>query len=199
MRHQTVLISGASVAGPTLAYWLHRYGFRTTVVERTPTLRRGWGGHAVDLFGPAVEVAERMGILPRVLQARTRTELISFIRPGKAPVDVDFTRLVAGISDRHVEIMRGELAAILHDATRDDVEYVFGDGITQPHPASRQASTSPSNTARPPVRPRGRRGRAALHRAAAGLRRRVPVPPLHRRLPRRLHRPEPTCSCTGGC
>jgi 2-polyprenyl-6-methoxyphenol hydroxylase-like FAD-dependent oxidoreductase len=130
VRYQTVLVAGASVAGPTLAYWLQRYGFRVTVVERTPTLRRGWGGHAVDLFGPAVEVAERMGILTRVLEARTRTELIRLVRPGRRPVDVDFTRLVAGISDRHVEIMRGELAAILHDASRDDVEYVFGDSIS---------------------------------------------------------------------
>src|SRR5687767_12225489 len=112
-----------------LAYWLHRYGFRVTVVERTGALRRGWGGHAVDLFGPAVDVAERMGILPQILQARTRTEQICFLRPGKTPVDVDFTRLVAGVSDRHVEIMRGELAAILHDATRHDVEYVFGESI----------------------------------------------------------------------
>jgi 2-polyprenyl-6-methoxyphenol hydroxylase-like FAD-dependent oxidoreductase len=125
----TVLVSGAGVAGPTLAYWLQRHGFRTTVVERTPTLRRGWGGHAVDLFGPAVDVAERMGILPQVLRARTRTELISFTRPGRPPVGVDMARLVAGISDRHVEIMRGELVAVLHEATRDDVEYVFGDGI----------------------------------------------------------------------
>ncbi len=129
MGRGTVLVSGAGVAGPTLAYWLQRHGFRTTVVERTPTLRRGWGGHAVDLFGPAVEVAERMGILPQVLQARTRTELISITRPGRPAVEVDLARLVAGISDRHVEIMRGELVAILHDATRDDVEYVFGDGI----------------------------------------------------------------------
>jgi 2-polyprenyl-6-methoxyphenol hydroxylase-like FAD-dependent oxidoreductase len=83
----------------------------------------------VDLFGPAVDVAERMGILPLILQARTRTEQICFLRPGKTPVDVDFTRLVAGVSDRHIEIMRGELAAILHDATRHDVEYVFGDSI----------------------------------------------------------------------
>ena len=125
----SVLICGASVAGPTLAYWLHRYGFRPTVVERTSALRRGWGGHAVDLFGPAVEVAERMGILPQILDARTRTERICFLRPGRSPVDVDFARLVAGVSDRHVEIMRGELAAILHDATRSDVEYVFGDSI----------------------------------------------------------------------
>ena len=125
----SVLICGASVAGPTLAYWLHRYGFRPTVVERTGALRRGWGGHAVDLFGPAVEVAERMGIFPQILDARTRTERICFLRPGRSPVDVDFARLVAGVSDRHVEIMRGELAAILHDATRSDVEYVFGDSI----------------------------------------------------------------------
>jgi 2-polyprenyl-6-methoxyphenol hydroxylase-like FAD-dependent oxidoreductase len=41
MDRATVLICGAGIAGPTLAYWLQRYGFRTTVVERTPTLRRG--------------------------------------------------------------------------------------------------------------------------------------------------------------
>ena len=124
-----VLVSGASVAGPTVAYWLNRYGFRVTVVERTPELRAGWGGHAVDLFGASVEVAERMGILPQVVEARTGTDRISFERPGRAPVDVDMNRLVAGISGRHVEVMRGELASILHDATRDDVEYVFGDSI----------------------------------------------------------------------
>ena len=77
-----ILVCGASVAGPALAYWLHRYGFHPTVVERTPSLRRGWGGHAVDLFGPAVGVAERMAILPQVLQARTRTEQSASCAPA---------------------------------------------------------------------------------------------------------------------
>jgi 2-polyprenyl-6-methoxyphenol hydroxylase-like FAD-dependent oxidoreductase len=122
-----VLISGASVAGPTLAYWLRRYGFNPTVVERTPRL--GVGGHAVDLFGPAVDVADWMGVLPAVRAARTRTELISFERPGRSSIVVDLSRLVAGISDRHVEIMRGDLASILHGATRDEVEYIFSDSI----------------------------------------------------------------------
>jgi len=124
-----VLISGASVAGPVLAYWLRRHGFEVTVVERTPVLRKGLGGHAVDLFGPSVDVVEWMGLLPQVLAARTRTELLSFERPGRRPIEVDFSRLVAGISERHVEIMRGELAAILHEATRRDVTYMFGDSI----------------------------------------------------------------------
>ncbi|SRR6266571_7719822 len=124
-----VLISGASVAGPTLAYWLCRSGFTPTVVEQTPALRAGLGGHAVDLLGRSVDVAEWMGILPKVLAARTQTELISLERPGKSSVEVDVSRLVAGISQRHVEIMRGELTSILHEATRDDVEYRFGDSI----------------------------------------------------------------------
>jgi 2-polyprenyl-6-methoxyphenol hydroxylase-like FAD-dependent oxidoreductase len=128
-QNRDVLIVGASVAGPTLAYWLRRFGFNPTVVERTPSLRAGLGGHAVDLFGPAVDVADKMGILPQVVEARTRTEVLSFLRPGKPAVDVNMSRLVAGVSDRHVEVMRGELASILYEATRADVEYVFGDTV----------------------------------------------------------------------
>ena len=58
-----ILISGASIAGPAvLAYWLTRRGFNVTVVERAPALRKT-GGHAVDLFRPAMEISERMGVL----------------------------------------------------------------------------------------------------------------------------------------
>ena len=45
-----VLISGASVAGTTLAYWLGQHGFSVTVVERHPGLRPG--GQAIDVRGP---------------------------------------------------------------------------------------------------------------------------------------------------
>lgn len=129
-----VLISGASVAGPVLAWWLHRYGFRPTVVERTPHHRRGTGGHAVDLFEPAVEVMERMGLLPQVESARTRTDRITLERPGHRPVDVDLGAITSVVSDgRHVEVMRGELAGILHEAVRSDVDHRFGDSIRSLH------------------------------------------------------------------
>src|SRR6266542_2114825 len=75
LANSDVLISGAGVAGPTLAYWLARYGFTPTVIERTPALRAGLGGHAVDRFGPAVGVVEWMGILPKVQGARTRNDV----------------------------------------------------------------------------------------------------------------------------
>jgi 2-polyprenyl-6-methoxyphenol hydroxylase-like FAD-dependent oxidoreductase len=125
-----VLISGASVAGPVLGYWLNRFGFRPTVVELTEELRFGSGGHAVDLFGPAVQIIEWMGVLPQVEQARTSTEIISFIRAGHRPIDVPAELGSEGVSARHVEIMRGELAKIIYEAGRGDIDYVFGNSIS---------------------------------------------------------------------
>ncbi|MDX3003184.1 FAD-dependent monooxygenase [Kribbella solani] len=124
-----VLISGASVAGPVLAHWLHRYGFEPTIVERTPALRHGLGGHAVDLFSSAAEVTRRMGCWDAIDAARTRLDSLTIERFGKRPVQVDLGRMYAGLSSSHVEILRGELTRILYDTTRDSTEYLFGDSI----------------------------------------------------------------------
>ena len=127
--NRDVLISGASVAGPVLAHWLRRYGFNPTLVEHTPSVRTGLGGHAVDLFGASVDVVERMGVLPQVLGARTRTELILFERDGQPPIALNMGEVATGMSIRHVEILRGELTKILSGAASDGVGYLFGDSI----------------------------------------------------------------------
>ncbi|MEU5693241.1 FAD-dependent monooxygenase [Actinosynnema sp. NPDC020468] len=124
-----VLIQGASVAGPVVAYWLARHGFDVTVVERAPALRKA-GGHAVDLFRPAVEIAERMGVLDEVVARRTGTDVMTVHSTGAAPFEIDTRRLFGSLSDRHVEIMRDDLGEIFHDAGKDDVEYVFDNSIT---------------------------------------------------------------------
>ncbi|MBV8294600.1 MAG: FAD-dependent monooxygenase, partial [Mycobacterium sp.] len=125
-----VLISGASIAGPVLAYWLTRYGFEVTVVERAPALRKT-GGHAVDLFRPAMEISEKMGVLPKIEALATGTDAGTIYREGtRRPVRVDITKAVGAISDRHVEIMRDDLSEAYYDAGRDRVEYLFGDSIT---------------------------------------------------------------------
>ncbi|MEJ2852877.1 MULTISPECIES: FAD-dependent monooxygenase [unclassified Saccharothrix] len=128
-----VLISGASVAGPVVAYWLARRGVDVTVVERAPALRKS-GGHAVDLFRPAMDIAERMGVLPDVLERETGTAHMTLHSPGARPVDLDLRRFFGTLSDRHVEIMRDDLSEVFHNATRDDVEYVFDDSITSISP-----------------------------------------------------------------
>ena len=124
-----VLISGASVAGPVTAYWLRRSGFRVTVVERAPALRKT-GGHAVDLFAPALDIVERMGLIDHVEALRTGTERMVLLREGaRRPTTIDLRKLLAGFSRRHVEIMRDDLSQAYYDAVRDDAEFRFGDQI----------------------------------------------------------------------
>ncbi|WAS91060.1 FAD-dependent monooxygenase [Nannocystis punicea] len=126
---QKILISGASVAGPVLAYWLKRHGFQPTVVERAPGLRKT-GGHAVDLFRPAMDIVEKMGVLAEIEARATGTEQLTLLRDGvKRPLEVDVKRILQTVSRRHCEIMRDELAEVLIGAGRGEVEYVYGDSI----------------------------------------------------------------------
>jgi 2-polyprenyl-6-methoxyphenol hydroxylase-like FAD-dependent oxidoreductase len=125
-----ILISGASIAGPVLAYWLARGGFDVTVVERASALRKT-GGHAVDLFRPSMEISAQMGVLPRIESLSTGTQRLTLYREGKSkPAHVDLTKIYSATSDQHVEIMRDDLSEVYYDAGRDHVEYLFGDSIT---------------------------------------------------------------------
>jgi len=124
---QTVLISGASVAGPALACWLRRYGFAPTVVERAPELRPG--GYKVDLRGVSVEVARRMGILDAVRARSTDIRGGQWLNAKGKAVATLGPDLIGFRDPGDLEIMRGDLAQILSEAAQD-VEYVFGDSIT---------------------------------------------------------------------
>jgi 2-polyprenyl-6-methoxyphenol hydroxylase-like FAD-dependent oxidoreductase len=128
MSNQTVLISGAGIAGPTLGYWLARHGFHPTVVEHAAALRSS--GSPVDVRGRAVEVAERMGVMPRIRDAGTDVTGMSFVNAtGRRVGRVDMRALQQAAGSREVELPRGDLAAILYQASRNDAEFVFHDAI----------------------------------------------------------------------
>ncbi|MFC8128400.1 FAD-dependent monooxygenase [Streptomyces sp. NPDC057302] len=123
-----VLISGASIAGPALAFWLNRHGFEVTVVEKASGLRGG--GYPIDVRGTALEVVRRMGILPRLRDAHIDLRRLTFLDGGGSEVaSVDPHRLTGGVAGQDVEVRRGDLADALHAAVRDDVEFLFGDSI----------------------------------------------------------------------
>lgn len=129
LKNKNILISGASIAGPALAYWLGRYGFNPTVVEQAPSLRQG--GYAIDIRGAARIVAGRMGIMPAVRQATNNTRGVTFVNSANKPQASMSAELFGGeglVSE--FEILRGDLAQILYDATKDTTEYIFNDSIT---------------------------------------------------------------------
>jgi 2-polyprenyl-6-methoxyphenol hydroxylase-like FAD-dependent oxidoreductase len=125
----TVLISGAGVAGTTLAYWLARHGFRPTVVERAAGLRSS--GNPVDVRGPAVAVAEHMGVMPRLREAATQVTAMSFVNgSGREVGRVNMRALRRAAASREVEVTRTDLARILYEASKDSAEVLFGDTVT---------------------------------------------------------------------
>nr|WP_042194537.1 FAD-dependent oxidoreductase [Kibdelosporangium sp. MJ126-NF4]CEL21389.1 monooxygenase, FAD-binding [Kibdelosporangium sp. MJ126-NF4]CTQ96044.1 monooxygenase, FAD-binding [Kibdelosporangium sp. MJ126-NF4] len=129
---RTALISGAGIAGLSLAYWLTEHGFRVTVVERGTELRSG--GQAIDVRGTAREVVTRMGLMDQIRAAHTGTHGIAMINEtGRhvARMGGDAFGDSGGIV-AELEILRGDLVRILHDAlTPGSVEFVFGDTITE--------------------------------------------------------------------
>jgi 2-polyprenyl-6-methoxyphenol hydroxylase-like FAD-dependent oxidoreductase len=125
---QTVLISGAGIAGPTLAYWLARHGLRPTVVEHVAALRSS--GSPVDVRGRAVEVAEQMGVMARIRQAGTGVTAMRFVNAtGRRVGRVNLRALQQAAGSREVELPRGDLASILYQASRDHAEFLFDDSI----------------------------------------------------------------------
>ena len=124
-----VLVSGASVAGPALAFWLRRYGFDVTVVERAPAPRPG--GQGIDVRGAGRTVLDRMGITDQVRAAHTGVRGIAYLdAAGRRTVELPtelFGHSGGVIAD--IEILRGDLMRIIMDAA-EGVEYVYDDSIT---------------------------------------------------------------------
>ncbi|MDQ1022135.1 FAD-dependent monooxygenase [Streptomyces afghaniensis] len=125
---RAVLISGAGISGPALAYWLHRSGYTVTVVEKAGALRDG--GYPIDVRGTAIEVVRRMGVLPQLRDAHIDSRRCTFIDAGGGEVASLPPHAVAGgVEGQDLEVRRGDLVAILYATVRDDVEFLFDDSI----------------------------------------------------------------------
>jgi 2-polyprenyl-6-methoxyphenol hydroxylase-like FAD-dependent oxidoreductase len=126
MNQKKILISGASIAGPTLAFWLNRFGFATTIVERADSLRLG--GQNIDIKGAAQKIAQLMGIEAEIRAADTGELGVRFVDEN----DITKAELPKGksnIGTSELEILRGDLAQILYNHTKDNVEYLFDNQI----------------------------------------------------------------------
>src|SRR5215475_5927711 len=117
---KSVLISGAGIAGPTLAYWLKAAGFEPTLIERAPVLRAG--GYVIDFWGLGYDIAERMGLLPEInrngYHAREMRIVDDLGRRSAGFGTRVFTELTGG---RYVTLQRSELSRLLFEKVKDRV------------------------------------------------------------------------------
>lgn len=123
-----VLISGAGIAGPMLAYWLKVAGFEPTIVERASTLRRG--GYVIDFWGLGYDLAERMGLLDQINRIGYHVREMRIVNDQGRPVadfgTTVFSELTGG---RYVTLQRSELARLLFEKSSGQVESIFDDSI----------------------------------------------------------------------
>lgn len=128
MKNRKVLIVGAGVAGPTLAYWLKRCGFEPTLVERAKHLRSG--GYVIDFAGIGYDVAEKMGLLPALQQLGLPMDSFKLVddegrvRGGFGPRAVQ-----ALVGKRYLSLLRSDLAKTLYAALDGSVPTIFDDTV----------------------------------------------------------------------
>lgn len=129
MSNMRILVSGAGIAGPTLALWLARAGAHVTIVERAPALRAV--GQNIDIRGAGLEVIRRMGLEDTIRQNLTNEEGFAFVDANnrtRAQFGVDRSGKGKSLTS-DTEILRGTLAKILYDGTKETAEYIFGDYV----------------------------------------------------------------------
>lgn len=128
MTNRNILISGAGIAGPTLAYWLLRWGFTPTLIEQAPLPRTG--GYMIDFWGLGWNVAERMHLIPRLLSTGYQMEELRLVNgDGRrvAALDAQVFRTAAG--EQFTSLLRGDLASAIYSLIGSDVETIFADSI----------------------------------------------------------------------
>jgi len=128
MGARSVLISGAGIAGPALAFWLNAAGFKTTIVERAPGLRSG--GYVIDFWGVGYDIAERMGLaddLKRVGYVMRELRIVDARGERVAGFGTRVFRELTG--GRYVTLARSDLSRLMFEALRGESEILFGDEI----------------------------------------------------------------------
>ena len=125
-----VLISGAGIAGPTLAYWLDHFGFRTTIVEKAPRLRTG--GYVIDFWGTGFDVADRMNLLEEIRRKGYFVEEVKVVdRTGKQISGFSAAAFARATKSRFVSLARGDLAASIFERIGSRAETIFDDFISK--------------------------------------------------------------------
>lgn len=135
------LITGASIAGNTAAWWLGRSGFDVTVVEKAPAFRDG--GQNIDVRGAGREVLAKMGLEQAALDSGTGEEGTAWLdADGNVVAQITTADLGTDGPTAEMEILRGDLARLLFDAAKKSVAFRFGDSIASVEQDGQAASVT---------------------------------------------------------
>ncbi len=129
LKEKKVLVSGASMAGLSTAFWMNKLGYKVTVVEMANEPRTAGG--AVDIKGSSIDAAKRMGIFEQIKANRLNVDLIEFKNANDITEgSISPNNGSAELPDDDIEIERDKFINILYDALKNNVEFIFNNSIT---------------------------------------------------------------------
>jgi len=132
MNSRSILISGAGIAGPTLAFWLKKAGFEPTVVEHSPALRKG--GYVIDFWGLGYEIAEQMNLAGEINRLGYQMREMRIVDSQGQRITSFGTRVLSELTGGgFVTLGRSDLSRLLFEKIKDTTEVIFGDEIVELH------------------------------------------------------------------
>jgi 2-polyprenyl-6-methoxyphenol hydroxylase-like FAD-dependent oxidoreductase len=130
MNNTNILISGAGIAGTTLAFWLKKFGFNPTIIEMAPALRQG--GYAIDFMGAGYDVAEKMGIVEDLRKVDMDFSKLSFVDKNDKEIgSMNYQKIKDFLHGRALTLLRSDLAKVIYNNLDENIEIIFGETIHQ--------------------------------------------------------------------
>ena len=166
LNNRTILIAGAGIAGPTLAYWLTAGGFEPTLIERAPGLRTG--GYVIDFWGLGYDIAERMGLLEDINRIGYRVREMRIVDDRGQRIAGFGTKVFSELTGgRYVTLARSSLSRLLFEKLRGTTEVIFDDEIVGLQEQASFVRGSIQTRRRTPLRSGDRRRWLAFGRSPA--------------------------------
>lgn len=130
MNNKNILISGAGIAGTSLAFWLKKFGFDPTVIEISPTLREG--GYAIDFMGAGFDVAEKMELVSELEKVDLNISKLSLVdKNDREKGSMNYRKIKELMNNRALTLLRSDLAQVIYHHLDKGIEIIFGDTINE--------------------------------------------------------------------
>ena len=128
MNAKTILISGAGIGGPTLAFWLQAAGFEPTLIEHAATLRTG--GYVIDFWGLGYDIAERMGLAGDIERIGYHIREMRIVDDRGERVTGFGTKIFRELTGgRFVTLGRSDMSRLLFEKIKGTTEVIFDEEI----------------------------------------------------------------------
>ncbi|MBD1433745.1 FAD-dependent monooxygenase [Sphingobacterium sp. DN00404] len=124
-----ILISGAGIAGLTVANFLAKQGHNVTVIDRSSSFSKA--GFLISLKSFGVKIIDELGLTQNLQAESSPSETVHFVETNEEIIQsIEYDKMHENI-ERSVLVSRGGLHHVLYEAVKNDVNVLLDTTIAQ--------------------------------------------------------------------